>query len=319
MALTIEQIHEAADNLSEQGIKPTMAKVREALGGKGSFTTINEAMKTWKATQTHEEMLLKVDLPSELNERLQATAAILWESAQDIANERLNAERQAMKAAQDQAVIECEEAQEVVKLLENEALEQSQVISDLQSELRKNTATSETTIATLKDSISQIQETNKSLADALTIEETSKNAIGQQLEQALQKIAELEQQKIELAKDNATLQGEQMANAKTIERMQHDLSVATKQINDLQATKGDLQGQIVGKDQMIEMLKKLTETPKSSAKSSTKAKAPQATKKPTTAKPASKLVPPEAETKNTTAEIANEQNAMIPTDQEKNQ
>lgn len=84
MALTTEAVHQAADKLTEQGIKPTLAKVREALGGKGSFTTIGEAMKTWRTTQSHEEMLLKTDIPSELEDRLKTTAAILWETAQGI-------------------------------------------------------------------------------------------------------------------------------------------------------------------------------------------------------------------------------------------
>ena len=44
MAITTQQIHAIADQLHEQGIKPTLAEVRKALGG-GSFTTISEAMK----------------------------------------------------------------------------------------------------------------------------------------------------------------------------------------------------------------------------------------------------------------------------------
>ena len=47
MALTIQQVHNTADQLQEQGIKPTLAEVRKALGG-GSFTTISEAMKSPK-------------------------------------------------------------------------------------------------------------------------------------------------------------------------------------------------------------------------------------------------------------------------------
>lgn len=37
MAITIQQIHATADQLQEQGIKPTLAEVRKILGG-GSFT-----------------------------------------------------------------------------------------------------------------------------------------------------------------------------------------------------------------------------------------------------------------------------------------
>ncbi|MCG3810126.1 DNA-binding protein [Psychrobacter sp. Ps4] len=47
MALTTEGIHAAADKLQANGTTPTQTKVREALGG-GSFSTIGEALKTWK-------------------------------------------------------------------------------------------------------------------------------------------------------------------------------------------------------------------------------------------------------------------------------
>ena len=54
MALTIQQVHNTADQLQEQGIKPTLAEVRKALGG-GSFTTISEAMKSWRQDNQQEE------------------------------------------------------------------------------------------------------------------------------------------------------------------------------------------------------------------------------------------------------------------------
>ena len=56
MALTTQDIHAAADRLQEQGIKPTLAEVRKALGG-GSFTTISDAMQSWKREQQEEQEL----------------------------------------------------------------------------------------------------------------------------------------------------------------------------------------------------------------------------------------------------------------------
>ena len=50
MAITTADIHTAADRIAESGQQPTLAAVRSALGG-GSFTTISEAMKGWKAAQ----------------------------------------------------------------------------------------------------------------------------------------------------------------------------------------------------------------------------------------------------------------------------
>ena len=50
MAITTADIHAAADRIAGAGQQPTLAAVRSALGG-GSFTTISEAMKSWKAAQ----------------------------------------------------------------------------------------------------------------------------------------------------------------------------------------------------------------------------------------------------------------------------
>jgi hypothetical protein len=56
MTLTTQDIHATADTLAEQGVKPTLAEVRKALGG-GSFTTISDAMKSWRQEQKTEQQL----------------------------------------------------------------------------------------------------------------------------------------------------------------------------------------------------------------------------------------------------------------------
>ena len=88
MAITIQQIHATADQLQEQGIKPTLAEVRKILGG-GSFTTISEAMKSWRQDNQEEEQLRQVVLPSGITERLQSLGADMWQTAIDMANDRL--------------------------------------------------------------------------------------------------------------------------------------------------------------------------------------------------------------------------------------
>ena len=122
MALTTQQIHATADTLAEQNIKPTLAEVRKALGG-GSFTTISDAMKSWRQEQKTEQQLQRVDLPSSIDERLQALGADMWQSAINIASERLTAEREALAVAQTKFQAETDEAQEAVKMLEAEQVE----------------------------------------------------------------------------------------------------------------------------------------------------------------------------------------------------
>jgi len=135
VALTIQQVHNTADQLQEQGIKPTLAEVRKALGG-GSFTTISEAMKSWRQDNQQEEQLRQVELPSGITERLQTLGADVWQTAVDIANDRLVKDREALESIKAKAQAETDEAQEAVKTLESEQ-------ADLLVQLDEVTATAE--------------------------------------------------------------------------------------------------------------------------------------------------------------------------------
>src|SRR5699024_5053310 len=97
----------------------TLAEVRKALGG-GSFTTISDAMQSWKREQKEEQELQQVELPSSVAERLQTLGADMWQTAIDIANDRLVKEREALEIIKTKAQAETAEAKEAVKTLEGE-------------------------------------------------------------------------------------------------------------------------------------------------------------------------------------------------------
>jgi len=114
MAITTQDIHSAADRIQAEGQQPTLAAVRAALGG-GSFTTISEAMKRWKAAQQQQQASapLREAAPQAVADRLAEVAAEVWGIAQAMANERLQSEREALDAAR----VEMEHAQaEAVEL-----------------------------------------------------------------------------------------------------------------------------------------------------------------------------------------------------------
>src|SRR5699024_9499431 len=91
--------------------------------GGGSFTTISEAMATWRQEQQIDQQLQQVELPNALNDRLQALGAEMWQSANSLANERLAAERDALAVAQAAAAQELDEHKEAIKTLEHEQAE----------------------------------------------------------------------------------------------------------------------------------------------------------------------------------------------------
>lgn len=119
MAITTQDIHATADQLKADGINPTLANIRAELGG-GSFTTISEAMKSWRQEHEQQTQLKQVEIPSHLNDRLQALGGEVWQTALDIADDRLNKEREALELIKKQSQQEVDEYAESVKLLEDE-------------------------------------------------------------------------------------------------------------------------------------------------------------------------------------------------------
>lgn len=183
VAITTQDIHVAADKLAEQDIKPTLAKVRDALGG-GSFTTISDAMATWRQEQQADQQLQQVDLPNAINERLQALGAEMWQSANSIASERLAAEREALAVAQAAAAQELDEHKESIKTLEHE---QAELLEQLDLEQSK-----------AQQAADDATQSRAALETATAQHSADLDAIKQRLSDTQHKL-ELEQQKLSTA------------------------------------------------------------------------------------------------------------------------
>jgi chromosome segregation ATPase len=114
MAITVDGIHQAADALDGEGIKPTLAAVRARLGG-GSFTTISAAMASWRASR--EQAAALPPAPDEVTARAAALAGEVWAVAAGIAEQRLAGLREELEA--ERAVLEARagEAAEVADTL----------------------------------------------------------------------------------------------------------------------------------------------------------------------------------------------------------
>ena len=74
MAITPEQIIETAEALVERGASPTLAAVRQELGG-GSFTTISEALRSWRERrQASQARAESVQVPARVQDCLLYTS-----------------------------------------------------------------------------------------------------------------------------------------------------------------------------------------------------------------------------------------------------
>ncbi|WML92517.1 DNA-binding protein (plasmid) [Thiothrix lacustris] len=135
MALTKDQILQAADQLAAAGETPTLAAVRKSVGG-GSYTTINEALKEWKAKQHSTNTPIREPAPAAVATRLEELGADIWAVALELANTRLTSEREALEATRVQLETAQQEATELADQLnvELEALQANykEAMSDLQ-------------------------------------------------------------------------------------------------------------------------------------------------------------------------------------------
>lgn len=100
MAITTADIHTAANTLITRGKKPTLAAIRAELGT-GSFSTISEAMKSWKQQQVQQTPT--VVAPGAVVQRATELASQVWAIAQEEAEQRMQLERETMEQRQQEA------------------------------------------------------------------------------------------------------------------------------------------------------------------------------------------------------------------------
>jgi hypothetical protein len=188
-----QEIWAAADGLVAAGERPTLAAVRQAVGG-GSFTTISEAMKTWHAQQATLQVVPHPEpAPEAITRQIEAWAASIWGEAFGLAQERLQSERAALEAVRVDMERERTEAAELADSL-SEELDRMQRELDAERILRDE---KETAIAEL------MQEVDQQRTEAAQMREKAALLEGKVagLEHALERIA-TERTPVKAARDD---------------------------------------------------------------------------------------------------------------------
>jgi hypothetical protein len=101
MAITQDDVFQAASKLDANGQTPTLAAVRKAIGG-GSYSTISEYMALWRDHQSTLETPTPVQIPPAISDKTTELAANIWATAVTLANTKLATERETMIVAEDQ-------------------------------------------------------------------------------------------------------------------------------------------------------------------------------------------------------------------------
>lgn len=97
-----ERIFAAADSLhaaSETGDFPSIEAVRQE--SRAGMNNVVTAMKEWRQKQRKQVQAVREPLPAELNSALLSMGQSVWDTAQTLANESLDAVRQAFEAEKD--------------------------------------------------------------------------------------------------------------------------------------------------------------------------------------------------------------------------
>lgn len=253
MALTTEAIHAAADKLHAEGITPTQTKVREALGG-GSFSTIGEALKTWKQELQEHEQLKKTDMPDAIKDEGIVFIAKLWQEADQIANTNLSAEREALAIDRAKTQAEIDDANEAIAALEAEQLEISNLLKLSNEKAEK--ATSEaaasadevvslnTFITDLKHKLDIEQERTAAATATLT-------ATNDKLDSTRAQLDDTNDQLTQAKESIATYKATNSAQSADIERLQADAieykqahQITTDKLTERTAERDDLAKQL---------------------------------------------------------------------------
>lgn len=234
MALTTESIHAAADTLHEQGISPTQTKVREHLGG-GSFSTIGNALKSWKQDKQEHEQLKQTDMPDSLRDESTVFVAKLWQAADQIANERLTAERQALAIAQSKSQQELDDAAEAIDALESEQTETLNLLKVTEDRATKATAD----VETLTNEIVSLKTLNTDLSHKLDIEQertasanASLTATNDKLDSTRAQLDDTNDQLTKAKESIATYKATNSAQSADIERLKAD-AINSKQAHQI--------------------------------------------------------------------------------------
>lgn len=128
-ALTTESIHAMADKLSSEGKYPTLALLRQELGS-GSYTTISEAMKLWREEKAKSDIIPIPPIPHEVSNTIQTATQSIWQSAMTVAENKLQAEREALKKAQDDMAQRQKETIEMADHLDQEIAQLKQTLQE---------------------------------------------------------------------------------------------------------------------------------------------------------------------------------------------
>lgn len=215
MAITKEQIIDAAEQLQASGVNPTMQAIRKALDG-GSFATISPVLREWRDSKKQRAMVA-IEMPGEAKAALERAGADLWKIITTLATERLTKVQEEAEAAINAAQADRDEA-----LAEIERLEAG--IEQKDAELTEALAANEVSTNALNDALEEIRALEIQLADKARIEADNKRLMTE--------LTELRTENKALVDEKFVLVGQMKDVENTLSRTEKELAKTLQELDD---------------------------------------------------------------------------------------
>jgi FtsZ-binding cell division protein ZapB len=152
IGIAAEQITQAAEALTARNVEPTMAAVREELGGTGSYSTIGAVLKAWREERAKTtRQLAGTPIPDELQSVLTLAFGKAWAAALTAAEASLDPQREALAKERLELEAGRKECQDVIQALEGRIESLEDVLAKAEAGLAKAEAARDANVAQLLD------------------------------------------------------------------------------------------------------------------------------------------------------------------------
>jgi len=199
MAISKQEIIDAAEQLVAEGVNPSMQAVRERLGG-GSFATISPVLREWKENREATTVAV-LEMPSDVKGALDRFGADLWKTASTLATAQFEKLKDESRSSIEAANKERDEALEEIQRLESQILEQNNQMSSVNTEVERL----KSLVDDERKKNAALQQRNDDLQETVVGLKTDLKESREDGKQALEKLDVLRQEQAELSRTNGQL------------------------------------------------------------------------------------------------------------------
>jgi chromosome segregation ATPase len=233
MAISKQDIIEAAEKLQIADVNPTMQAIRDALGG-GSFATISPVLREWR-NASGQRATVAIEMPGEAKSALERAGVDLWKIITTLATEKLTKVQDEAEAAINAAQADRDEALAEIVRLEASIEQQG-------GELAEALAANEVSTNNLNDALEEIRALEIQLADKARIESDNKRLSSELAELRIENKALLDDKFALVGAVNDT-ESKLLRTENALSSVEKELVKVTEQLKEIEAKTAKLQAE----------------------------------------------------------------------------